>query len=273
MGDLLTVFGPKPEGELWDEFSANLGFAGGGLRKSDPGSLLEVLAEATTELEGTQNLAALRFGDRIFEEAWNREHVRGVQIDIPETLDIDDRAESCDQTGAFLDMIVTHLFQVAAEIAMEPPLSMDADDLQAARELVIAGFRPLSRDDVVFGQFEGYTETEGGATDSSTDTFVAARFGAIDLRIVVKEPGPDFQLASGTTALPLAEDSEADPLPPYVKLSNIAPILENPPTLLPYARGSWGPDAAAQLAAPDGWLLGQQRRGATCRERLFPRWR
>ena len=122
MGDLLTVFGPKPEGELWDEFSANLGFAGGGLRKSDPGSLLEVLAEAKTELEGTQNLAALRFGDRIFEEAWNREHIRGVQIDIPETLDIDDRAESCDQTGAFLDMIVTHLFQVAAEIAMEPPL-------------------------------------------------------------------------------------------------------------------------------------------------------
>ena len=80
--------------------------------------------------------------------------------------------------------------------------------------------------------------------------------GAIDLRIVVKEPGPDFQFASGTSALPLAEVSEADPLPPYVKLSNIAPILENSPSLLAYARGSWGPDAAAQLAAPDGWLLG-----------------
>ena len=176
MGDLLTGFGPKPEGELLDEFSANLGFAGGGFGKSDPGSLLEVLAEAKTELEGTQNLHALRFGDRIFEEAWNREHIRGVQIDIPETLDIDDHAEFCDQTGAFLDMIVTHLFQVAAEIAMEPPLSMDADDLQAARELVIAGFRPLSRDDAVFDPFEGYTETEGGATDSTTDTVVAARF-------------------------------------------------------------------------------------------------
>ena len=52
---------------------------------------------------------------------------------------------------------------------------MDADELQAGRELVIAGFRPLSRDDVAFDPFEVYTETEGGATDSTTDTFVTAR--------------------------------------------------------------------------------------------------
>ena len=62
---------------------------------------------------------------------------------MPETLDIDDRAEFYDATGAALDMLVTHLFQVAAEVAMEPPLSMGAEDLQAAREAVIAAFRPL----------------------------------------------------------------------------------------------------------------------------------
>ena len=125
--------------------------------------------------EGTQNLHALRFGNGLFDHVWNREHVRAVQIDVPETLDIDDRAVFYDETGALLDMVVTHLFQVAAEVAMEPPLSMSAEDLQAARESVIAAFRPLGQDDVVLGQFDGYRETEGVADDSTTDTFVAAR--------------------------------------------------------------------------------------------------
>lgn len=285
--------------------------------------------------EGTQNLHALRFGNGLFDSVWNREHVRAVQIDVPETLDIADRAAFYDETGAFLDMIVTHLFQVAAEIAMEPPVSMRADDLQAARESVIAAFRPLAHDDVVFGQFDGYTDTDGVAKDSTMDTFVAAKLfidtdrwrdvpfllrtgkqlkqgaqqvslifrkptdgplsgdvgalcnvltvvlqgaGSIDLRVVVKEPGAEFDLSTASANLPLAEVKDADPLPPYVKLINdvilgdrslftrpdglahawetITPILENRPAVLPYARGSWGPDAATALAAPDGWLLG-----------------
>ena len=76
--------------------------------------------------EATQDLHVLRFGNTLFHTIWNREHVRAVQIDVPETLDIDDRAEFYDHTGAFLDMIVTHLFQLAAEVAMEPPVSMSA---------------------------------------------------------------------------------------------------------------------------------------------------
>ena len=78
-----------------------------------------------------------------------------MQIDVPEKLDIDDRAGFYDATGAVLDMLVTHLFQVAAEVAMEPPASLGADDLQAAREEVIAllpaagpgrgGARPVRR--------------------------------------------------------------------------------------------------------------------------------
>jgi glucose-6-phosphate 1-dehydrogenase len=72
-------------------------------------------------------------------------------------------------------MVVTHLFQLAAEVAMEPPVSMSATDLQAARESVIAAFRPLAKDEVVLGQFDGYRETEGIAKDSTRDTFVAAR--------------------------------------------------------------------------------------------------
>ena len=94
---------------------------------------------------------------------------------MPETLDIDDRAAFYDATGATLDMVVTHLFQVAAEIAMEPPASLGAADLLEARESVIACFRPLDPDEVVLGQYDGYRDVEGIADDSDTDTFIAAR--------------------------------------------------------------------------------------------------
>src|SRR5918994_2337650 len=102
--------------------------------------------------EATQNLHVLRFANELFAAMWNREHIESVQIDVPETLDIDDRAEFYDATGAVLDMLVTHLFQVAAEVAMEPPTSLAADDLRSAREAVIAAFRPLDPSEVVLGQ-------------------------------------------------------------------------------------------------------------------------
>jgi glucose-6-phosphate 1-dehydrogenase len=71
--------------------------------------------------------------------------------------------------------VVTHLFQVAAEVAMEPPASLDAMDLQAAREKVISCFRPLDPAEVVLGQFTGYHDVPGVAAKSSMDTYVAAR--------------------------------------------------------------------------------------------------
>lgn len=125
--------------------------------------------------EATQQLHVLRFANGMFGGVWNREHVRAVQIDVPEQLGIDDRAVFYDQTGAVRDMLVTHLFQVAAEVAMEPPLSLSAEDLQDARESVIDAFRPLDPAEVVLGQFDGYLDVEGIADGSKTDTFVAAR--------------------------------------------------------------------------------------------------
>ncbi len=125
--------------------------------------------------EATQDLHVLRFANRVFEGMWNRDHVRAVQIDCPETLDVADRADFYDHTGAVLDMLVTHLFQVAAEVAMEPPASLEPADLQAARESIIAKFRPLDPDEVVLGQFAGYRDLDGIARGSKTDTYVAAR--------------------------------------------------------------------------------------------------
>jgi glucose-6-phosphate 1-dehydrogenase len=98
-----------------------------------------------------------------------------VQVDVPETLDVADRAAFYEQTGAVLDMLVTHLIQVAAEVAMEPPAGLGARELQAAREKVISAFRPIDRKDVVLGQYEGYRDLDAVADDSRTETYVAAR--------------------------------------------------------------------------------------------------
>ncbi|MGH3395539.1 MAG: glucose-6-phosphate dehydrogenase [Streptosporangiaceae bacterium] len=125
--------------------------------------------------EATQDLHLMRFANRSTAAFWNAEHVDSVQIDVPETLGIDDRAQFYDATGAVLDMLVTHLFQVAAEVAMEPPASLGPLDLQAARETVIGCFRPLDPAEVVLGQFDGYRDVPGIDPHSSRDTFVAAR--------------------------------------------------------------------------------------------------
>ena len=125
--------------------------------------------------EATQNVHMLRFANTMVSRVWDRSSIEEVQIDVPETLDIADRAAFYDATGASLDMLVTHLFQVAAEVAMEPPTSFAPEDMQLARESVISAFRPLDPADVVLGQFDGYRQTEGIADDSSTDTYVAAK--------------------------------------------------------------------------------------------------
>ncbi|WP_433803475.1 glucose-6-phosphate dehydrogenase [Actinomycetospora sp. CA-084318] len=125
--------------------------------------------------EATQQLRALRFANGLFGTSWDRHHVAAVQIDVPETLDVADRAEFYDATGAVLDMLVTHLFQVAAEIAMEPPTSLASDDIAQARADAVKAFRPLTTDDVVRGRFDGYLDIDDVADDSDTETFVAAR--------------------------------------------------------------------------------------------------
>jgi len=126
--------------------------------------------------EATQNLHVLRFANELIGAVWNRHHVAQVQIDVPETLDVGQRAEFYDGTGAALDMVVSHLFQVAAEVAMEPPRHLAASHLARAREDALACFRELDvAHDVVLGQFEGYRHLEGVAEGSTTDTFIAAR--------------------------------------------------------------------------------------------------
>ncbi len=125
--------------------------------------------------EAVQNLLALRFANGMFEPVWNRNHIDHVQIDVPETLSIEMRGSFYEGTGAFRDMVVTHLFQVLGFVAMEPPVSLEAKALGVEREKVFDSMSPLDPANVVRGQYAGYRDEEGVAADSDTETFVAIK--------------------------------------------------------------------------------------------------
>ena len=123
--------------------------------------------------ESVDNILAFRFGNGLFEPIWNREHIAYVQIDVPETLSIEGRAEFYEQTGAFRDMVVTHLFQVLGFVAMEPPTSLSAKALRDEKTKVFDAMVPLDVDRVVRGQYEGYRSEPGVSPSSDTETLVA----------------------------------------------------------------------------------------------------
>ena len=125
--------------------------------------------------ETVQNILAFRFANGIFEPIWNRDHIDHVQIDVPETLSIGSRAGFYEGTGAFRDMIVTHLLQVLGFVAMEPPTSFSPRALLNETVKVAEAMVPIRAEDVVFGQYAGYRDAEGVDPDSQTETFVAAR--------------------------------------------------------------------------------------------------
>ncbi len=289
--------------------------------------------------ESVDNILAFRFANGLFEPVWNRSHIRYVQIDVPETLTIEGRAAFYDATGAFRDMVVTHLFQVLAFVAMEPPVSLSARPLRDEKFKVYQALRSLDVRHVVRGQYEGYRSEPGVAADSQTETMVAVRAevdnwrwygvpfflrsgkamaasrqvvtlgfhepptrmfhvhrkdiptgrmneivmdfadpGSITTEFLAKVPGPELSLGHATMTFRY-EDSfvSANALEGYEHLILQAmigdqtlftrsdsierlweisePLLENPPPVGPYARGSWGPESVNRLVAPHRWHL------------------
>jgi glucose-6-phosphate 1-dehydrogenase len=291
--------------------------------------------------EAVQNLLALRFANGMFEPVWNRNHIDHVQIDIPETLSIEMRGAFYEETGAFRDMIVTHLFQVLGFVAMEPPISLEAKALGVEREKVFDSMPPLRPADVVRGQYAGYRDEEGVAEDSDTETFVAVKAfvdnwrwegvpfylrsgkrlaesrhlltiaysqpprrmfpldcdqiaesfghdhftfelgdpGSISASFLAKVPGPTIELGEAHMQFSYADTfgGAEQSLDPYERLIHdvmlgdrtlftsseaierlweiSGPVLEDPPAVITYAPGSWGPSEADQLIAPRRWHL------------------
>jgi len=288
--------------------------------------------------EAAQNILAFRFANGLFEPIWNRDHIDHVQIDVPETLSVGTRGGFYETTGSFRDMVVTHLFQILAFMAMEPPTALEPRAISEEKNKVFRSMRPLDVAHVVRGQYDGYRDTPGVAPDSTTETFVALRAeidnwrwagvpfflrtgkqmaeGARIISIAFREPpksmfppgsgvgaqGPDhltFDLADssrlslsfygkrpgpGMTLDKLSlqfalheTGHESDVLEAYERLIHDAmigdhtlfttaegierlwevstPLLEDPPPVLPYAPGGWGPDAINDLIAPATWRL------------------
>jgi glucose-6-phosphate 1-dehydrogenase len=307
--------------------------------------------------ESVDNILALRFANGLFEPVWNRSHICYVQIDVPETLSIEGRAAFYDATGAYRDMIVTHLFQVLGFVAMEPPVSLAAKPLRDEKVKVFEALRPLDVRHVVRGQYSGYRSEPGVPADSDTETMVALRAevdnwrwqgvpfflrsgkamggarqvltlgfrnpplrmfpsdvpsvspvpslpdpgsigtggsggsgqanevviefadpGSIGIEFMAKVPGPEMSLGrSSMTFSYQTSFATAHALEGYERLLLLAmigdqslftrsdgierlweisaPLLENPPPVEPYPRGSWGPESVNRLIAPYRWHL------------------
>jgi glucose-6-phosphate 1-dehydrogenase len=135
--------------------------------------------------ETVQNILVLRFANGIFEPLWNRDHIDYVQITAAETIGVEDRGRFYEQTGALRDMVPNHLFQLLAMIAMEPPLSFDANAVRSKKTELLQAIHPISPENAIRGQYgdglitgqkvKGYREEPNVARDSRTETYVALK--------------------------------------------------------------------------------------------------
>ncbi len=293
--------------------------------------------------EAAQNILALRFANGLFEPIWNRDHIDHIQIDVPETLDVANRGSFYDDTGAFRDMVVTHLFQILGFVAMEPPTALAPGPITEEKNKVFRSLQPLDTASVVRGAYEGFRDEPGVASDSKSETFVALRaevdnwrwagvpfflrtgkcmaegariisiafreppqsmfpdgcgVGAygpdhltfdldessrVSLSFYGKKPGPGMELDKASMQFSLTEvDQEDDTLEAYERLIRDAmsgdrtlfttadgierlweisePLLESPPEVSIYAKGTWGPSEIKDLIAPRRWRLPFERR-------------
>jgi glucose-6-phosphate 1-dehydrogenase len=235
--------------------------------------------------EPAQNILAFRFGNGLFEPIWNRNFIDHVQIDVPETLGLGKRTGFYETTGAFRDMVVTHLFQILAFTAMEPPISEE-------KNKVFRSLLPIEPKNVVRGQYIGYRSEEGVDPESDTETFIALKClidnwrwagvpfflrtgkrlaqGQRIISIAFREPPKSmFPVGSGVGAQ--GPDHLTFDLADAAKMSlsfygkrpgpgmRLDKLLEAPPPVRFYAPASWGPNAIHQLVAPHAWRLPFER--------------
>jgi glucose-6-phosphate 1-dehydrogenase len=125
--------------------------------------------------EPAQNILAFRFANGLFEPIWSRNFIDHVQIDIPETLGLDTRVAFYEETGAYKDMVVTHLLQVLAFVAIEPPTALEPRAISEEKNKVFRSLLPIDPANVVRGQYEGYRNESGVPRHSDTETFVALK--------------------------------------------------------------------------------------------------
>ncbi len=125
--------------------------------------------------EPALNILAFRFANGLFEPIWNRNFIDHVQIDVPENLGLENRVDFYESTGAYRDMVVTHLLQVLAFIAIEPPTALEPHAISEEKNKVFRSLLPILPSQVVRGQYDGYLREDGVSPHSDTETFIALK--------------------------------------------------------------------------------------------------
>jgi glucose-6-phosphate 1-dehydrogenase len=192
--------------------------------------------------EAIMNILYFRFANSFLEPIWNRNYVASVQVTLSEDFGVQDRGAFYETAGCLRDVIENHLFQIVALLAMEPPSGRDFGAVHAEKAKVLQAMRPLTRDDVVRGQYAGYRKEPGVAKNSDVETFCAVRLFIDSWRW----EGVPWYLRSGKYLAETATEVLVELKPPPQRLfGDSAPATGQ----ANYLRFRLSPNSAVALAA------------------------
>lgn len=142
-----------------------------------------------------ENLTVLRFSNLVFEPLWSRKYIRNVQVILSEELNLQNPSRNFDGYGVIRDMVHSHILQTIALLAMEPPISLDGEDIRNEKVKVLRSIERLGPSDVILGQ---YKAQEKDKVDISTIAMTPTYFAAALYINNARWDGVPFMIRAGT---------------------------------------------------------------------------